>query len=525
MAIIGILDRFIQKAEEDDEKELKDIGYLETAVTIKTMADLEEKIAEAINSQSDRFCADLADSESLQEYLKKGFDSFVKDDSIKKEMKLILEKFSDEALKTLTEAYLDEAGLSWVSYTDRTIDTVQQWAEDTAQFFADGTFDQLRKILDDGVKAGKGVDKISREIQKEGIRNTYFKARTVAQTETLRMHSYAANEAMIQTPWVEKKRWHHTGAHKNKPRPNHQAMSGEEVSKTERFALHGADGCIYHPMFPRDSCLPASESVNCKCILQRVESNEPVAFDFDEKKRLQEQAIEDDNKAWKEELDKEPETSTDGMLEWLKGLDKEQQVQYFGNGYAGRQRWALTESGVLDTDEKFQQLFKTNEKGVRSRKSLKELSHDGIMTVNSKALDHSNIGEYKPASKQWPSGRLIAGGHGQAAIEECKNLGIDYEITGTFSNGVRIGNVPSAKLKIKQTGSGQAWFPEDWSEDDILVAGTYVSNSNAKLVDGYHKTAVYNNVAVRVLYTDGNIATICPDLDQDIYVEGAKRNG
>lgn len=43
-----------------------------------------------------------------------------------------------------------------------------------------------------------------------------------------------------------------------------------------------------------------------------------------------------------------------------------------------------------------------------------------------------------------------------------------------------------------------------------------------ELIDGYHKTGVYDGVAVRALYDDGEISTICLDLDQNLYVEGVE---
>lgn len=85
---------------------------------------------------------------------------------------------------------------------------------------------------------------------------------------------------------------------------------------------------------------------------------------------------------------------------------------------------------------------------------------------------------------------------------------------------MRIGNVPTSKLKIKQSRNGQAWFPETWDEDKILAAGTAIANNGEPLIEGYHKTGVYDGVAVRVLMEKGNISTVCPDLDQDLFVKG-----
>jgi hypothetical protein len=153
---------------------------------------------------------------------------------------------------------------------------------------------------------------------------------------------------------------------------------------------------------------------------------------------------------------------------------------------------------------------------------LQELVDDGIFTVKQSVVNHSVIGTYKQSSKPYPNGRMVSGGHTQTAMAECTLKGIDYEVTGTFSNGVRIGNVPSSDIKIKRTESGQAWFPENWDEDKVRTAGTYVANNGKELIEGYRKTDVYDGVAVRVLFTKGEISTICPDLDQNLYVEGVE---
>lgn len=106
---------------------------------------------------------------------------------------------------------------------------------------------------------------------------------------------------------------------------------------------------------------------------------------------------------------------------------------------------------------------------------------------------------------------MTAGGHTSSALRECRRLGIKYEITGEFSNGVRIGNVPSSATKIKRNANAQAWFPKDWTADDIVVAGTYVAN---KSIDTSNvRFATYRGVRVGV-YIDMStncIDTIFPD--------------
>ena len=53
----------------------------------------------------------------------------------------------------------------------------------------------------------------------------------------------------------------------------------------------GRNGITYYPMYPIDPILPASESVNCHCIL---------GMPYEERKKLQQQFIENDDTAYAE---------------------------------------------------------------------------------------------------------------------------------------------------------------------------------------------------------------------------------
>ena len=105
-------------------------------------------------------------------------------------------------------------------------------------------------------------------------------------------------------------------------------------------------------------------------------------------------------------------------------------------------------------------------------------------------------------------------------MKECDVKGIEYSVNKKFSNGVCLGNVPSSKLPMKRKGNGQSWFPENWDSDKVLLAGTYTAN-NGNTIESNRKIAVYDGVAIRTLIYD-EVDTICPDLDQDMYVEGVK---
>ena len=107
----------------------------------------------------------------------------------------------------------------------------------------------------------------------------------------------------MQSPAVESKGWLHTGNYRNEPRQNHIDMDGQIVAKDQPFELIGADGIVYHPMYPRDVILPAGERINCHCIQQPIVSEDILGLPLEERKKLQQQAIDDMDDEWEAELD------------------------------------------------------------------------------------------------------------------------------------------------------------------------------------------------------------------------------
>lgn len=150
-------------------------------------------------------------------------------------------------------------------------------------------------------------------------------------------------------------------------------------------------------------------------------------------------------------------------------------------------------------------------------KSGRYLSTKGsARSVSDFALVHSNEGRYTKPSGNGDKIRLVSGGHGQTNIEQLERYGIEYNIVKTYSNGVRIGNIPNHKDKRKQTGTNQAWFPKDWSTKDIRRAGEHVAGlkRNRKAPDGKIMFGNYKGVRVGVIKTHGIIATVFPDVNQ-----------
>lgn len=140
------------------------------------------------------------------------------------------------------------------------------------------------------------------------------------------------------------------------------------------------------------------------------------------------------------------------------------------------------------------------------------------------AVVHSNEGAYTKSQKGGQI-RLKVGGHGQAGMNELDKYGIKYNVVKTYPNGVRVGNIPNHKKQKKQNGTGQAWFPKNWTSKDIKHAGEHVANlkENRHSKDGVAVFGMWKGVRVGVIRTHGQIGTIFPDSKQPIKRGGKKR--
>ena len=139
----------------------------------------------------------------------------------------------------------------------------------------------------------------------------------------------------------------------------------------------------------------------------------------------------------------------------------------------------------------------------------------GINSIDDIALKHSSVGDFTYNPKTGQISRMKGGGHGQSNINFLEENGIEYNIVKEYDNGVRVGNVPKHKTPSKRTGTGQAWFPKNWSDSKIKEAGNYVTNlpDNKNLPDGVIGYGEYDGVRVGIIKTDGKIGTIFPDVD------------
>lgn len=142
-------------------------------------------------------------------------------------------------------------------------------------------------------------------------------------------------------------------------------------------------------------------------------------------------------------------------------------------------------------------------------------------SVSDFALVHSSEGAFT-RSQTRVNGEMVIklrlnnGGHSQKGMDQLDKYGIKYNVEKTYSNGVRVGNIPNHKNPSKRKSMGQTWFPKSWTTKDIRHAGEHVAGlkGNRHVPDGKAVYGVYKGVRVGVIRTNGKIATVFPDADQ-----------
>lgn len=519
--ILDAIDHYLAKADDELSDELAGEGYAKAEDSVEVINAMQEEIAETLQGQTDDFVEALeATQDSGWTDAQENVSEMLAGDDIAGQVQeTALAMFQTEIPK-LAAVYMQETDGELVVDTirERTKSWIVSWSQRLGELMKINTHKQITDLIQRTIDQGESIEALARKIMDGGWRNEYYQARRVAVTEVLRAHSVAREEAIQQSPSTDRKEWRHTGAHKNKPRPNHVDMDGQIVPKDQPFVLKGKDGNTYYPMYPRDPCLPPGESVNCHCIHRGVAADDAIGMSLEERRKLQQKFIEEDDGAWKKQLDEQNKAMAGitpySALESFKKKPREKQIKYLG-----KTKMALYDAGLIDSDEMLRKVKKS---------TLQELREDGIFTVGGPAVKHSTVGDFsnlknpgKPAGGS-NGGRMKGGGHSQASLDELANRGTAYSIEKTYDNGVRIGGVEGHSKKSKILGrTGQSWFPESWDAEKIKVAGVYAANRPARTKKVYNESGEavcytfyqeYDGVTVGVI-ADGehNISTIFPD--------------
>ena len=303
--LIKAIDGYIAKQDDDIADDLEDEGYVDTDWTMEQTQALEDNLAAAMNVDTDIVAEELEKADSLEEFIANTWGVYQDASALADDIQEIVSSGLSNVLPKLVTDYLHQTDMSLAASVlrARTVGWAASWSEELGRIMKLNSHQQIGSILVDALTNGKSVAQATQAIMDAGVRSNYARARQTALTEMLTAHSVAAEEALQQSPAVSEKEWRHTGSRRNKPRKNHVAMDGQVVPKDQPFELDGADGGSYKPMYPRDTTLPPGERINCHCIHRGIVSSDVLGLPLSERKKLQQQAIDADDRQWAVELD------------------------------------------------------------------------------------------------------------------------------------------------------------------------------------------------------------------------------
>jgi len=304
-SLIKAIDAYIAKKDDDLADALDNEGYAVPKKTLKAARQIEDEVAEALMEETDYFLSKINSSFDLETFAKNVWPGVMLNDELAVKLTDIFKERFTEFMPGIIEVYLQKTDkeLTLESVSKVTTGWIDSWSQQLGDLMQLTSHEELQHILDKGLENGDDIAAFTRAIMDSGIRDEYYRARTTALTEVLRAHSVAQQEAFMQSPVVAGKIWRHSGAYKIEPRQNHVDMDGTRVPKDEPFILIGADGETYYPMYPRDPILPPGESINCHCIEEPDVDEKVLGLSLEERKALQQQAIDEMDDEWEKELD------------------------------------------------------------------------------------------------------------------------------------------------------------------------------------------------------------------------------
>ena len=323
--LLEAIEQYIAKADNDLEDQLNEEGDVEAGVAVSHMGAIEDGVTAAVENNVDEVLARLQSASGVDDFIENVWPEISNSDEMEKALYDLFYQQFDELLRRFTKQWIISADAELGEVVDDRITRsaeafIKGWSQQLADIMHLNTKDGIEKILLDAQEQNQTIDEVAQAIADSGIRECGYRSRRVAVTEVLRVEEYAHQEARIQNPSCYKKEWVHTGA--AHPRENHVAINGQQVFKREPFTLTGRNGGTYYPMCPRDTSLPAEESINCHCTTKDIVDQEILGMSLEDRMALREKYMNEVNAeydAWEQKFNEEhgiEELRDDPSITW-----------------------------------------------------------------------------------------------------------------------------------------------------------------------------------------------------------------
>lgn len=326
--LMTAIEKYIAKEDQELKEQLDEDGYVDAAVAVTSIQEIGEAIAESTQQYVDEVLKRLQDTEELEAFIEDIWPEISSAEDLTQALHDIFYQKFDELMHQFTMSWIlaKDPELGAAIDDDRITKPAEEfikgWSGRLANLMHLSTNRQIENILLEAQEKSLSIGEVAQAITDSGIREFGYKSLRVARTEVLRVEEYAHQEARVQNPSCYKKMWVHTGRAKD-PRKNHEKMNGTTVFKRERFELTGKDGKTYYPMCPRDTELPAAESINCFCRTEDIVDDKVLGMTLEERLALRKKCMDEVDAEWEGKMKRE---------ESLKYADKETIDSYFSNG-------------------------------------------------------------------------------------------------------------------------------------------------------------------------------------------------
>lgn len=289
--LIKAIDAYIQKVDDEIENALTDAGFVDPKQTMKDIGKLEKELKKLLDENTKFVLNSVYDYDDVGDFIVNQWPELKGNKDLIEKLTKTFESHLMSVMPKYVADYISRTDpqLKALGLTHQTQAWIHNWSGKLAEIMQLTDNNAIEKILSRAMQEGKSVADTAREIADSGIRDSGYRARRTSTTEMLRAHSVAQQESFMQSPAVVSKMWRHSGW-RQYSRQNHIDIDGQTVRKEDTFTLFGDEG-IFYPMYPRDECLPAGESINCGCIAEPIVDDNILHMSLDERRQLQKEAI------------------------------------------------------------------------------------------------------------------------------------------------------------------------------------------------------------------------------------------
>lgn len=161
----------------------------------------------------------------------------------------------------------------WQQFVD---EYVRQYGAQAVRDILETTKRQIIERLEAGLRQGKGVAEIAKEIQEAIPQMTRLRAAIIARTETHSAAQFASIQTAKKYPFPVEKVWNSVSDPRTRDfgegdgkidQSNHRKMDGVTVALDEPFMVPNKWGGFDQMQFPGDQSAPAYQCVNCRCAM------------------------------------------------------------------------------------------------------------------------------------------------------------------------------------------------------------------------------------------------------------------